>query len=474
MEATICSPQSSRSYQRTSICVKTGVSVQALLVAIRCKVTEPVRFRAEARDCAEHEYGVERGRRKSDSSCLERLDELRRKATTVPVETVSKHGLKQYMVHYYEKLNELEKAFPIFSKEMNVCFSWHDAFKSDRVCAMDDIHLEKAAILFNTASVCSQLAYEQEKGTVNGLKQAGKLFQESSGVFSFLRQEMLTARPLSQTETFDMCPLCLEMLEITMMAQSQECALGMAFLQGKSDVTLAKLAKAVCNLYETVLETLSTKELEQYFDKSWRQLFTVKQLIYDALASQHYAAYVRGIEYVDIDTRVRNEIAYLKHAKDTLSRAKRKCNKTKSSAKEAVNERYGIIENLLREKMDDNKKVYMQFNIPLRSELEQIKPAVVVNSKVPDYLLQPTATSSMNSHSGYQKEYSSITLLICDEIEKSSSRLWNYLTCAIAWEELRVFCEGYVKSLFPTSNVFNAFMMVIVCYGLMFIRETVR
>jgi len=59
MEATICSPQNSRSYQRTPKCVKAGVSVQALLVAIRCKVTEPVQFKVEAREYFEHHYGVE-------------------------------------------------------------------------------------------------------------------------------------------------------------------------------------------------------------------------------------------------------------------------------------------------------------------------------------------------------------------------------------------------------------------------------
>lgn len=404
-------------------------------------------------------------------------------ATTAPGESVSKHDLKQSMVDYYGKLNELEKTFPILSKEneMNVCFSWHDAFKSDRMCKMHDIHLEKAATSFNIASITSQSAYEQEKGTLDGLKHAGKLFQESSGAFSFLRREMMTARPLSQTETYDMCPLCLEMLEITMMAQSQECVLGMAFMQGMSDAALAKMAKAICNLYETVLEKLSTRELEQYFDKSWRQLFIVKQLIYDALASQHYAAFLRKKKDVDIDVRIRNEIAYLTRANALISEAKKKSDRTKSSSvKEAVKERYDIIGSLLREKMNDNNKVHMQFNIPLWSDLEQIPAAVVMRSKVPDYLLQPIAAVTA-THSGYLEAY---MVGLMGEKQVGGERLKkgrretglvedSYMACAVAWEELRVFCEGYLKSFFPTSNLFNALMMIIVWYGFMALRETV-
>jgi hypothetical protein len=38
--------------------VKAGVSVQAVLVAIRCKVTKSVQFKAEAREYIEYKYGV--------------------------------------------------------------------------------------------------------------------------------------------------------------------------------------------------------------------------------------------------------------------------------------------------------------------------------------------------------------------------------------------------------------------------------
>ena len=57
MEATCFSPQSSRSFQSTQLCVKAGISVQAVLVAIRCKVTESVQFKAEARKYMEYRYG---------------------------------------------------------------------------------------------------------------------------------------------------------------------------------------------------------------------------------------------------------------------------------------------------------------------------------------------------------------------------------------------------------------------------------
>ena len=455
------------------------------------------------------------------------MDDLRRKATAIG-ETASKHELKEAMVQYYENLNTLEKEFPIFSVEndMNVCFSWHDAFKGDRICTMHSMHLEKAAVLFNIASVYSQLAYEQQKDTEDGLKEAAMLFQQSSGVYSFLKKEV-TARPLPQRETYDMCPLCLEFLEVIMIAQSQECVLEMVFMRGMADVTLARLAKALCNLFENALEKLSSKELQKYFDKSWSRLLLVKKLIYEGLASQHFAAHVRGIECMDIDERIRYEIGYLKHAKALISEATKRSDKTKSSSVvEFAKKRYDIIKKLLQEKMEENQRVYMQFKIPVCSDLEQIRAAAVVKPILPGFLPQPVAAPSSvtGTHSKHQEmeqiraaamvksiisgflpkpvaapspvtgphskhqaiakelqrketlgkdkgeyeeeEFIFVALRIHEGIEKMIL-LWHYLTSSSTWEEVRVFCEGYVKSLFPTSNVLNAFVLVILCSGLM-------
>jgi len=325
---------------------------------------------------------------RDSSEDLEILDALRSRTTS---EQTLTEETKERMVEYYGNIHVVEKRFPISSHagHVNMCFQWHDAFQSDELCEMHSVHLEKAATVFNIGAFCSQMAYEHDKATVDGLKQAGKLFQESGGVFSFLRQELMPH--LLGQEPTDMSPLCLQMLENIMVAQAQECVFEMALLLGKSDFALAKLSKYIADLYDAVLVSLSSKELKSHFEKSWRSLFSVKGLYYEALAYQHHATYMRGKDG-DIDQCVRNEIAFLQNAKELIAKAKKESYNTRSSVKDVVNERYDRIKGMLEKRMDDNEKIYMQLRIPPCSELEEIEPAVVSKAETPDYLREPIGT----------------------------------------------------------------------------------
>jgi programmed cell death 6-interacting protein len=361
-------------------------SVQSMLLAVGFKMTESVQYRGYISGYIEEYYGAKAARDSSED--LEILDALRSRATN---EQTLTEETKERMVEYYGNLHVIEKRFPISSHtgHVNMCFQWHDAFQSDELCEMHSVHLEKAATVFNIGALCSQMAYEHEKTTVDGLKQAAKLFQESGGVFSFLREEIMPN--LVGQEPTDRSPLCLQMLENIMVAQAQECVFEMALKLGKSDFALAKLSKYIADLYDAVVVSLSSKELKSHFEKSWRSLFSVKGLYYEALAYQHHATYMRG-KGGDIDRCVRNELAFLQHAKELIAKAKKETYSTRSSVKETVNERYDTIIDTLKKKMDDNEKIYMQLRIPPCSELEAIEPAVVSKAETPDYLREPIGT----------------------------------------------------------------------------------
>lgn len=56
---------------------------------------------------------------------------------------------------------------------MKLSFPWYDAFRPSKKSSQANIHFEKAAILFNIASVTSQQALQVERGTSDGCKQVG-------------------------------------------------------------------------------------------------------------------------------------------------------------------------------------------------------------------------------------------------------------------------------------------------------------
>ncbi len=56
-------------------------------------------------------------------------------------------------------------------------FAWNDAFRPARRVAQNNIHYEKACVLFNLASLASQQALQSDRTSAEGLTSACKLFQ---------------------------------------------------------------------------------------------------------------------------------------------------------------------------------------------------------------------------------------------------------------------------------------------------------
>lgn len=73
----------------------------------------------------------------------------------------------------------VETRFPIAKGAGNVevAFSWQDAFKSSKKTEQHNIHFEKAAILFNLGAVASQLGLQCDRTSEDGVKEAAKRFQ---------------------------------------------------------------------------------------------------------------------------------------------------------------------------------------------------------------------------------------------------------------------------------------------------------
>lgn len=89
----------------------------------------------------------------------------------------------------------METRFPI-SRDVGhipINFVWYDAFRHSKKTEQCSIHFEKAAILFNLASVLTQQALNADRHTDAGRKESAKAFQ----VWSQLARDASTMTPPS-------------------------------------------------------------------------------------------------------------------------------------------------------------------------------------------------------------------------------------------------------------------------------------
>jgi programmed cell death 6-interacting protein len=96
---------------------------------------------------------------------------------------VSKWFLSFY--RYYRALSLVETRFPISKDhgDVNVSFTWYDAFKASKRTEQFSVHFEKASILFNIGAVVTQQALAADRSTDAGLKDASKKFQVTENEF---------------------------------------------------------------------------------------------------------------------------------------------------------------------------------------------------------------------------------------------------------------------------------------------------
>ncbi|KAI9761136.1 MAG: hypothetical protein M4579_001183 [Chaenotheca gracillima] len=111
----------------------------------------------------------------------------------------------------------------------------------------NNLRFELANILFNLASLYSQLAIAQNRSTTEGLKSACNYFCLSAGVISHLQTDIVPEMRSSPPE--DMDEMTLESVKHLMLAQAQECFWQKAVMDGFKDASIAKLAAKVSDYY---------------------------------------------------------------------------------------------------------------------------------------------------------------------------------------------------------------------------------
>ena len=149
---------------------------------------------------------------------------------------------------YFKALCLIETRFPISPDNdhiNSVTFVWYDAFKQKQKASQQNIHLEKAAALFNLGAVYSQIGLSFDRATVEGRRQAIHAFIAAAGAFAYLRDNAAAKASVGTSTTVDVSVECVGMLERLMLAQAQECVFENTISKGSTPGVCAKISRQV-------------------------------------------------------------------------------------------------------------------------------------------------------------------------------------------------------------------------------------
>ena len=154
---------------------------------------------------------------------------------------------RDFLQRYFRALCLVETRFPISGDRDHVnavTFVWHDAFRQKLKASQQNIHLEKAAVLFNLGAVSSQIALSHERSSAEGCRSASHAFIAAAGAFAFLRDNAATKAALGGA-TVDISVESAGMLERLMLAQAQECVFENSIAKGSTPGVCAKISRQV-------------------------------------------------------------------------------------------------------------------------------------------------------------------------------------------------------------------------------------
>lgn len=282
-----------------------------------------------------------------------------------PAKQPSPTARRDVLQSYFRALCVVETRFPISPDREHinaVTFTWHDAFKQKLKASQQNIHLEKAAVLFNLGAVYSQIGLSYDRSTVEGRRLAVQAFIGAAGAFAYLRDNAAAKASMGSSTTVDVSVECAGMLERLMLAQAQECVFENTIAKGSTPGVCAKISRQVGLYYEEAWAALNVAPLNQHFDKGWISHVQLKAALFYAEACYRY-----GLELHEKE-EIAEEIARLRSGVSTLSEAKKSTKGAPPQLLDAINKLEANINRNLDRAVKENDRVYLM-RIPSPSSL---------------------------------------------------------------------------------------------------------
>ncbi|KAK9750380.1 hypothetical protein RND81_02G192200 [Saponaria officinalis] len=328
---------------------------------------------------------------------------------------------RDLLIKYFKCLSLIEPRFPISADKDHINslqFTWYDAFKPRNKSAQVNIHLEKAAVLFNLGAVYSQLGLGFDRTTVEGRKSAVHNFAMAAGVFAYLRDSVAVKAAGGGAATVDVSVECVGMLEKLMLAQAQECCFESIIIRGSTPGACAKIARQVGIYYEEVLGALTVAPLNQHFDKTWIAHVQLKASLFYA-----EACYRCSLELHEKE-EIAQEIARLKSGLNALSEVKKSAKGAPAQLLDAVNKLEASMNRNLERAMKENDRVYLQ-RVPTASSLPPLPAYSMVKSLPLDDVLDASKEKMFLSlvPDSSTKALSKYTEMVDDVIRTQAEKL---------------------------------------------------
>ncbi|KAF2310862.1 hypothetical protein GH714_017770 [Hevea brasiliensis] len=226
---------------------------------------------------------------------------------------------RDLLQNYFKALCLVETRFPISPDKDHintVTFIWYDAFKQKQKASQQNIHLEKAAVLFNLGAVYSQIGLSFDRATVEGRRQAIHAFIGAAGAFAYLRDNAATKASMGSSTPW-MC----------------------RFVVGL--------------YYEEALAALNVAPLKDHFDKPWISHVQLKAALFYAEACYRYSLELHEKE------EIAEEIARLSSGISALTEAKKNLKGAAAQLLDAISKLEANINRNLERAVKENDRVYL-------------------------------------------------------------------------------------------------------------------
>ncbi|KAK6334313.1 pH-response regulator protein palA/rim20 [Orbilia blumenaviensis] len=279
---------------------------------------------------------------------------------------------------YAAVLSAASGKFPV---DIGADFSWYPAlgYYTQRPITQNNLQFERANVIYNIASLYSQLAVSVSHSTSEGLRQASNYFSWAAGTLSHLRTEIIPK--MRSLPPDDMDVMTLEALENLMLAQGQECYWKRAVMDGMKDSNISKLAAKVNDFYA---EARDVAKQSDAISTDWIHHMTAKH--------HHFAAAAQLRASCDALEKARygEEVARLQDALKCVNEGLREESYVSSVVTTDLKGLKQKIVDTLRRAEKDNDLIYLA-PVPSKAELAVLRRAQMVNPVVPKEITEASA-----------------------------------------------------------------------------------
>ncbi|KAJ3573631.1 hypothetical protein NP233_g2307 [Leucocoprinus birnbaumii] len=254
---------------------------------------------------------------------------------------------------------------------------------------LKSITFERASILFNLASLYSQLGALADRSSAEGIKRAATYYQNSAGTLSYLNNAVIpniVYDPDDEEIPLDLSTDFIHGLGSLMLAQAQECSWQLAKINQYKNSLIAKIAARVSSLY-----ALSNRQFRDA-NPSVKHILPSDWLPHIEAKSHHFLAvaeYRKSVDELE-NSRYGCEIARLGNAREEAKTAQEigRRGRIASSVQEDIQSLLDTVQRNLTRAERDNDLIY-HHDIPAKAALPLIQETSLATAIVPPGLTGP-------------------------------------------------------------------------------------